>query len=238
MTRKTYFPDDVLRDIAARLKFGGVSLEDRVAKIPVPELPEINQVPHVLDKIALEMGITGRELEYLLSLGFTAAETNPLVAKAMRDFVMVTKLVHGDEFAQYRVTQNKILEDKRAQDSSYRKKMNEYERKKQKIEDDWIAIRQTIQTRWKRMIKSLDALLKINDHLDTMDPRDQFFLKLLEQRGYVIIQDSRVEEVAWERLRDQFSIEDIKQIILEMDEDQTGRFTQPSVSKFEIVQLD
>lgn len=235
MSRNTYFPDDTMKDIAGRLRYGSVPYEDHVSKIKVPEPPHLKYPSHPNDDIGALFGMRGLEYSILMGEIAKAAETNDLIQKKLGELLMVAKLYCSDALERAKSQERLVIEAKQRGDRQYQHKLKEYEGRKKSIEKSWVQVRETIRTRWGMILKSLAALLEQNSSLSSMASRDQALIHILRDRGHLKIRDNRVEEVDWTGLQD-YSIEDINEVIQDLNQDTSGGFSKSTVSKFETIE--
>lgn len=230
--RHTFFDDSFLSEIGGRLKFGGRNLEEMIAEVPMPEpkpwvLPE-----HPMDKDGAAFGLKGFEYKTLIDEGFRLARHDPMVKEAFRRFLQATKLksekVLKDVYER-EVRQAKAQADR---ESRMEQKLRNRKAKIDSIEKSWSAVRSTVRTRWRKIIKSLAALLEQDAFLETMADRDQALVGWLADRGIVEMEDQRVKRVAWAKLED-FSIEEIQELILFLNAHGSGGFIRPTKKEAE-----
>lgn len=224
--RHTFFDDSFLSEIGGRLKFGGRNLEDMIAEIPMPEAKPWVLPEHPMDRDAAAFGLRGIEYKTLIDEGFRLARNDPMVKEAFRRFLQATKLKSEkvlNDVKDREIRQAKAQADR---ESRMEHKLRNRQQKIDNIEKSWSAVRSTIRTRWRKINKSLAALLEQDAFLETMADRDREFVLWLASRKVVEIDDGRVQRVAWTKLED-FSIEEIQDVILFLNEHESGGFIRP-----------
>ena len=232
--RETYFPNDILKDISGRLRYGAVPYEDHIAKIKVPEPPHIRFPPHPNDEIAALFGMRGLEYSILMEEAAKAAGSNDLIKRKITELLMVSKLYCSEALERAKRQERSILEAKQKSDRQYQGKLREYEGRKKSISKSWTEVRSTIKTRWGRILKSLSALLERDASLKSMDPRDRALIYILSNRGHLVIRENRVEKVEWVQLQD-YSVEDINEVIQDLNRDPAGGFLKTEISEYEVI---
>jgi len=227
--RDTFFDDSVLAEIAGRLKFGAKPLEVIIEEVPKVQTKPWVFPPHPDDSRGEPFGLRGFEYKALLENGLTLAQTDPLVQEAFRRFLQATRLKSPDLIQ--RVT-DRVAKDAKARqerEDNIAGKRRAREQKIKNIEKSWTTVRQTILTRWKRIERSLARLLETNADLSSMADRDVALIKELERRQILVLESNRVQRINWTKFED-VSIEDINEIILFLDSQDSGGFIRPSNS--------
>lgn len=234
MPRNSYLNDDVLREVAGRLRYGASPLEPRLDAIPKPTPKPWSYPTHPLDKVAEEFGMRGFEFKALQEAAMTHMNDHALLKHYYKRFMMAAKLVLDGELEKIRQHERRQSEEKNKRDSSYQHKHREWESRTKQITKSWTQVRETARTRWNKIGRSIATLIEDDATLATMDPRDQKFLLLLEAHHVARIDHTagRVQGVNWDNFRD-MSIEDINQIILDLDASEAGGF----IKKLAVVPL-
>lgn len=222
MRRKTYLNDDVLKEVAGRLRFGATPLEDRLDNTPRPEPKPWSFPTHPLDSVAEDFGLRGFEFKVLQEAAMREMPNNTLLQHYYRRFLMAAKLVLDGELEKARQHERHQSEEKNKRDSSYQQKLREWESRNKKVTNSWTSVRETIRTRWARMGRSLATLVEQDALMGTMDRRDQSFINLLGGRGIVTtdmhedIDKRRVLSINWDDY-EAMSIEDINEVIQDLN---------------------
>ena len=235
--RNSYLNQDVLQEIAGRLKFGGQPLEDVLPQIDKPEPKPWTYPTHPLDDVAAEFGMHGFEFKHLQEAALREMPKHTLLQFYYKRFLMAAKLVLDDELEKIRQHERRQSEEKNKRDSIYISKLRSWEARNAKLTKSWTDVRATIRTRWEKLGRSMVTLLEANSLMGTMDRRDQMFLDLLGGRGIVEtdlnpdIDQRRVLKFDWEEYVSQ-SIEDINEIIMDLEHSSAGGFVRkPTVTK-------
>lgn len=233
MPRKTYLDDEVLKEVAGRLRFGATNIEDRLALDTKPEPKPWAFPSHPLDEIASEFGMLGFEFKVLQEAAMREMGNHEILQHYYRKFLMAAKLVLNDELEKARIHERRQSEEKNQRDAAFQKRLREWEDRRNKLTDTWTKVRETIRTRWGRIGRSIATLVEQDAALSSMDARDVVFLKELQRRNIAVIEQGRVQSINWDRFAD-ISIEDINDIILILDSDESGGFiAKPTVSELE-----
>lgn len=237
MRRETYLNDDVLKEIAGRLKFGASRLEDRTKDYEKPEPKPWAYPTHPLDDIAAEYGMRGFEFKVLQEAALREMPKHTILQHYYKRFLMAARLVLDDELEKARQHERHQSEEKNRRDTSYQQKLREWENRNKKLTKSWTQVRETIRTRWARLGRSLAKLLEQNACMGSMAQRDQFFIDLLGGRGILEtdlnpdIDQRRVLRVDWDAY-EAMSIEDIDEVIRDLNGSSAGDFIpKPTVTK-------
>lgn len=239
MPRDTYLNDEVLKEIAGRLKFGASNLEDRLKDYAKPEPKPWTFPTHPLDKVAAEFGLRGFEYKVLQEAALREMPKHETLQVLYKKFLLAAKLVLDGELEKARQFERRQSEEKNKRDSSYRRKMTEWENRNKQLTNGWTNVRETIRTRWGRLGRSIAVMLEKDARMGTMAPRDIYFLDLLGGRGIVEtdlnpdISKRRVLKVDWDAYAS-MSIEDINEVIHDLNNSPAGDFiTKPTVTKLD-----
>lgn len=237
--RKTYLSDEVLKEVAGRLKFGASDLEGRLKEYIKPEPKPWTYPDHPHDEAAAEFGLRGFEFKVLQDAAMREMPNHTILQFYYKRFLMAAKMVLDDELEKARHYERQQSEEKNKRDSSYQHKLKEWENRNKQLTNSWTNVRETIRTRWGRLGRSIGVLLEKDAHMGTMDPRDQIFIDLLENRNILKtdnnpdIDQRRVLSINWDAY-EAMSIEDINEVIQSLNDSSAGGFIpQPTVTKLE-----
>jgi hypothetical protein len=229
MRRNSYLNEDVLQEIAGRLRFGASDLEERFQDFQKPEPKQWSYPTHPLDDVAAEYGMRGFEFKVLQEAAMRKMKDHTILQHYYKRFLMAAKLVLDDELEKARQYEQRQSEDRNHRDRTYQQRLTEWQNRRKRLTKSWTSVRETIRTRWRKIGKSLATLLEENANMGSMDPRDQIFIDLLSGRGIIVtdrnpnINQRRVKSVNWDAFED-LSIEDINDIIYDLNQSSAGGF--------------
>lgn len=233
MPRNSFLSNDVLQELAGRLKFGCSDIEAAKENFAKPEPKPWSYPTHPLDKVAAEFGMHGFEFKVLQEEAMKALPNNEMLKHYYRQFLMTAKLILEGELEKVRAHERRISEERNQRESSYQSRLKDYQSRISRLEKSWSQVRETIRTRWDRLGRSIATLIEQDAFFESMDLRDVTFLKELARRGVAQIDDKRVISINWDRYAD-FSIEDINEVIMLLNEHESGGFIRkPTVTKLE-----
>lgn len=230
-----YLSDEVLAEVAGRLKFGGEPLQTKIDQIPEPEPKPWSWPTHPRDYIAEHFGMRGFELQALEQEAQAQLKSNPMLREAYAKFLMVAKLTCSDAVENVRKYERRQAEEKAKRDASYRSKKSSYDGRIVALTNSWTQVRDTIFTRWQRMGRSILKMLEKNASTKHMAPRDLAFVEELARRGIAAIDSSsgKVVQFSWDKYVADISIEDINAIIQMLDALPSGGFIKKP-TKFQL----
>lgn len=224
--RQPYVYPEQLEDLLRRARYTKGGLEATVARLKDPYVPEYKPRKHRLDATAKLVGISsGAELEALNRGIVEHIANNPMVAKAYKEMLAIAKLSmpevqdmlepvrrqHQEERERYeRVEKDKI------------RALNSHGQKIKEITRNYKDVAGTVQSRFRRIINSLNALARKEPDMATMDVHDFMLVKFFEERGLAVVKDGKLIEVAPSLLeKDRTWIEDfIEEIVAWMVDNQ------------------
>lgn len=220
-----YLSNDVLAEVAGRLRFGGQPLEAKIEQMSLPKPKQWSWPSHSKDRLGAIYGLHGFELNALQDAAMKELPHNEMLQEAYRKFLLIAKIVCVDAVEKVRTYERNQAEQKAIRDRSYQEKLRSYNARKEHLTKSWSDIRDTIRTRWQRMGRSILKMLENNGSLNDMTPRDRFFVEEMAKRGVIAIDrsDGTVINFNWDRYID-FSIEDIDEVIQLMNNDESGNF--------------
>ena len=230
MQRKSYLNDDVLKEVAGRLRFGASDIEDKLNTVAKPEPKPWVYPTHPLDNVASEFGMRGFEFKVLQEAAIREMPNHALLQHYYRRFLMAAKLVLDGELEAARQHERRLSEERNARDSTYQHRLKEWNSRRQGLMKQWTGVRETIRTRWRRIGKSIATMLESNATLKSMADRDAVFIEEMARRGIAAIDrsDGAVIHFNWDRYAD-MSIEDINEVIQLLDADPSGNFIAKAV---------
>jgi hypothetical protein len=231
MPRDSYLGDDVLQEIAGRLRFGASDIEEAKRKFSKPEPKPWTYPTHPLDNIAAEYGMRGFEFKVLQEAAMEKMKEHTILQHYYKRFLMAAKLVLEDELEKSRQHERRQSEEKNKREASYQSRLREYTNKINQLEKSWSDVRNTIRTRWGRLGKSIAKLVEDNAYFESMAERDVAFLKELARLGVAKIDDERVISINWDLYQDVY-IEDMNEVIHNLNNEPSGGFIKkPTVTK-------
>lgn len=225
-----YLSDNVLAEIAGRLRFGGKPLEQKIEEMSAPKPAPWEYPTHPSDRTAAMFGLRGFEFAALQQEAMSQLANNEMLREAYRRFLMIAKLTCADGLEKVRKHEQHVSEEKMKRDRTYIAKKTAYDSRVVSLTRSWTEVRSTIQTRWRRMGKSVVAMLEKNGSINSMTDRDRVFIEEMVDRGVAAIDrsDGCVVHFNWEKFTD-FSIEDINEVVLMLDEHLSGGFIRKPV---------
>jgi hypothetical protein len=223
--RESFLADEVLAEVAGRMKFGTSNLEDRLAGLEKPEPRQWSFPSHRCDDEASIFGLHGFEYAALKEAAMKEMPNNLMLQALYRKFLIAAKLLCDDQLEKVRAYEQKQARDKALRDSGYQERLRAYNSKVNKLTGSWSAVRETIRTRWNRMGRSILKLVEYDNRLSTIGPRDQAFIFELAKLQVVRIDRSedRVESFNWEKYTD-VPIEEMHRIVLILNDLPSGGF--------------
>lgn len=228
-----YLSNDVLAEVAGRLRFGGPPIEQKIEQMVKPEPAPWTWPSHQKDHIAQQFGLRGFEFNALQEEAMRQLPHNEMLRNAYRKFLMIAKLTCNDAVEKVRLHERRQAEDKQLRETSYRSKKRAYDARVKSLTDSWSSVRDTIRTRWKRIGKSIATMLERNASLAAMADRDREFIEEMVKRGVAGVDrsDNVVIHFNWDKFAD-FSIEDINEVVQMLDQHSSGGFIKkPTVSQ-------
>jgi hypothetical protein len=220
-----FLSNDVLAEVAGRLRFGGPPIEQKIEQMSEPEPAPWSWPTHQKDYIAKHFGLRGFEFNALQEEAMRQLPHNEMLRDAYSKFLMIAKLTCNDAVEKVRAHERHQAEERMKRESSYRSKKQAYDARVKSLTKSWSEVRATIKTRWKRMGKSVMTMLERDARLSNMAPRDLAFMEEMSRRGVAGI--NRSENVVvffnWDKFTD-FSIEDINEVVLMLDQHPSGGF--------------
>jgi len=224
--RHTFFDDNVLAEIAGRLKFGGKPLEKIIEEIPEPEIKPWIYPPHECDDLGKHFDLMGFEFKALTDKGIKLLESDFLVQQTYKRFLQAVRLRAPEIIEKVTKHERKQALERARREDNYDAKVRAREQKIKNVTKSWQEVRDTVRTRWRRLERSLAKLLEIDAKLESMDDRDVAFIEELERRSILEIAEGRVISVNWNAYED-LSIEDINEIVKHLDDHPSGGFIKP-----------
>lgn len=230
MEREPFLSNDVLAEVAGRLRFGGQPLEQKIGEMSQPEPAPWSWPTHPMDRTAAMFGLRGFEFNTLQQEAIRELPNNVMLQDAYRKFLMIAKLTCAEGLQKVRDHEQKQAEDKMKRDRVYQGKKKAYDERVKSLTKSWTAVRDTIRTRWTRIGKSVATMLERNGSLKNMTDRDQEFIEEMVRRGVAAVDrsDGAVIYFNWDKFAD-FSIEDINEVVLMLDQHSSGGFIRKPV---------
>lgn len=233
MSRETYLHDDLLAEIAGRLKYGASNMKERVDNIPEIEIKPWVYPVHPLDELASVYGMRGFEFKALQEAAMAELRDNELLQEAYRKFMIVAKLVCSNSLDRVRQHERTQAQERAKREDRYDHKVKERQGRIDGMWKSWNDVRDTIHVRWKRLGKSVVKLLEKDAALASMAPRDQSFMRELSAFNVLKIVDERVVNFEWDYFI-VMTIEEINGVIYRLDTLPGGDFIKkPTKEKLE-----
>lgn len=236
--RDTYLHDDLLAEMAGRLKHGASDIEAKIEQIPEVELKPWVYPSHPLDKLGSIYGMRGFEFKALQEAAMAEMPDNALLQEAYRKFMIVAKMVCIDALEGVRAKEKVQAIEKAKREDKYDQKVKDRTNRIAAMRKSWNDVRDTIFNRWVKLGRSAKKMLERDNTLASMADRDQAFMHELAALGIVAIADGQVGFANWDDRYPIVTIEEINSIIQKLDGLESGGFVKkPTKTKLEEIVL-
>lgn len=236
--RDTYLHDDLLAEMAGRLKYGASNIEAKIEQIPEIELKPWVYPTHPMDKLASVYGMRGFEFKALQEAAMAEMPDNALLQEAYRKFMIVAKLVCSDALEGVRAKERVQAIEKAKREDKYEQKVKDREGRIAGMRKSWNDVRDTIHNRWMKLGRSAKKMLERDNTLASMADRDQAFMRELAALGIVAIENGQVGFANWDDRYPIITIDEINNVIQKLDGLESGGFVKkPTKTKLEDILL-
>lgn len=183
----------VLRDIAGRLKFVAKPLSEHIEQYEVPQLT-FKPEKHKFDAIGEVCGMTGIEAETIIQLALVETTENEMLAKALRDFMMIGKMLFSEESSKAKANWDNAQKARAATDKVYQSSLASYNAKIGSLTFKWNEVDISLHELWSDICIALIEMINEDNNIETMNHRDVALINIIDQEvaGAFVIEDNRI----------------------------------------------
>lgn len=193
--RQPYISPDQVLDLYRRIKFVKGGLEGSEATSHV--MPKPFKLPtHWADPKGALIGMRGAHYQALLEHLQNDLGNNPLITKKFKELMMLAKLTYPDALDEVHKNDAKARAEHDGAEARRIARMGNIEKRKREAEKNFQIVSDSIEARFRKMIRSLIAMARKEPDLQTMDEHDLSIVSFLASRKLAVLSRDKLEEIA------------------------------------------